>query len=89
MKIGRQTYYDWFNTNVEFQNDIINAKEAIIDELEQAALTKAVKGDTTLLIFLLKTLGKKRGYIEGSNKVDITVKQEPQTFTIKGTKIDF
>jgi hypothetical protein len=46
---------------VEAKEDAVNAK---LDFLEAMAQKKAAEWDTTMIIFMLKTLGKWRGYSE-------------------------
>lgn len=43
-----------------------DARNEMLDALELKAYDRAMKGDTTMTIFLLKTQGKDRGYIERS-----------------------
>ena len=62
--IGRQTYYDWINDDVEFEEQCKNVEESLLDLAEHRLLEKIDKYDTTSIIFFLKTKGKKRGYVE-------------------------
>lgn len=47
------------------------SRERFVDTAERALLHQVEDGDTTAIIFLLKTLGKKRGYVERSETVTI------------------
>ena len=64
--VTRQTYYDWIKADPEFKAaiDAIEPDELIVDFAENALMKKISKGDTTAIIFTLKTKGKKRGYVE-------------------------
>lgn len=64
--IGRRTYYDWLEADEEFKEKVQNTEpdERFIDMAENALQKKIIEGDTTAIIFTLKTKGKKRGYIE-------------------------
>lgn len=73
--IVRETYYRWMasksSINLRFQEKVKKRKapERIVD-LAQAALQKRIaEGDTTAIIFTLKTLGKSRGFIESKDEV--------------------
>lgn len=49
----------------EINEAYLDARESTVDMAEDRLFQKAVvEGDTTALIFILKTLGKSRGYIE-------------------------
>lgn len=62
--ISRTSFYDWYNEDAEFKADVDSIKESLID-LAESALTKQItEGNTTAIIFFLKTQGKKRGYGE-------------------------
>lgn len=63
-QIARRTYYDWLESDEEFKSAIEETQEQLIDEAEQALKDKIVDGDTTSIIFFLKTKGKQRGYVE-------------------------
>ena len=65
--ISRTTYYDWLKNDNEFSQAIDDNEEFVKDELEQLAIERAKKGSDALLIFLLKTRCKDRGYVEDSN----------------------
>jgi AcrR family transcriptional regulator len=51
------------------------SREMLIDNVEDKAYSVAMKGNPTLLQFLLKTRGKQRGYVE-KTETDNTGKQE-------------
>jgi len=48
------------------EQEFIEFKETILDEVESCLLTKARMGDTIAMMFYLKCQGKGRGYIERS-----------------------
>jgi hypothetical protein len=47
-----------------FSQLVKEAREEKLDYIENALLKKIGEGDTTSIIFALKTLGKSRGYVE-------------------------
>jgi hypothetical protein len=55
-----------------FKQDLKDAEEAIIDNVESKLLSKIHDGDTTCMIFFLKTKGKDRGYVE-RQEVDMDI----------------
>lgn len=63
--IDRGTYYLWKKIP-EFLEalEAIQPDEEFIDFAENALYKKINDGDTTAIIFALKTKGKKRGYVE-------------------------
>lgn len=72
LKIARSTLYVWIYgdksknalPDKELIEAVADAREGLVDDAE-GQLRKAVKGgDTTAIIFLLKTLGKDRGYTQ-------------------------
>ena len=63
-KIARQTFYNWIEEDLEFAERIADAQEGILDMAESMLLKKVREGSTSELIFLLKTKGKSRGYVE-------------------------
>lgn len=62
--IDRNTYYNWFHSDEKFKEacDIIG--EETIDIAESALMKQIQDGNTTAIIFYLKTKGKERGYVE-------------------------
>ena len=64
--IDRSTYYDWLKKDPEFKKQIEQAEpqERFLDFLESKLVEKINGGDTTSIIFSLKTKGKQRGYVE-------------------------
>lgn len=64
--ISRVTYYGWLKTDPEFKAAIeaVEPKEVFVDYAENALAEKIMEGDTTAIIFALKTKGKHRGWVE-------------------------
>lgn len=62
--IGRRTLYDWIDADNELKEEIKSCKEAQVDYSESKLFKQIKDGDTTAIIFHLKTMGKKRGYVE-------------------------
>jgi len=62
--IGRTQFYQWKKDDPDFAAAINNVTEFCIDKVEDRLKDKIDEGDITAIIFYLKTIGKKRGYIE-------------------------
>jgi hypothetical protein len=62
--IDRSTYYRWLESDRDFSKAAQDAKEEKLDFIEDKLLGKIAEGDTTAIIFALKTLAKHRGYVE-------------------------
>ena len=72
--MSRMTYYAWMKNPI-FAEAIESEKEGLIDFVEHMLIKNINKGDTTAIIFFLKTIGKKRGYVEHIKvESDITIK---------------
>lgn len=67
-KMSRNTYYEWMKDE-EFKSTIesIEPDELFIDFCEDALIKKIKDGDTTSIIYALKSKGKKRGWGESSS----------------------
>ena len=64
VSINRTTYYDWMERDPAFAEEVEAIRQEQIDTVESALLNKIEDGDTTAVIFYLKTKGKERGYSE-------------------------
>ena len=64
LNVSRVTLYAFIKKYPSVQTVLDDARETMIDNVESALYTKALKGDTASMIFFLKTQGKKRGYVE-------------------------
>jgi hypothetical protein len=62
--IDRSTYYRWLQNDPAFSQAVQEAREEKLDFIEDQLLGKIAEGDTTAIIFALKTLAKHRGYVE-------------------------
>lgn len=64
--ISRQTFYNWKENDSVFVESLksIEPDELLLDFVERKLVEKINSGDTAVLIFVAKTKGKKRGYIE-------------------------
>lgn len=63
--IGRTTFYQWRKEDPAFDEAVREISEVTLDFAESQLLKQIKAGNTAATIFLLKTKGKNRGYIEG------------------------
>lgn len=63
-RVSRQTIYNRIKEHPELSSAIEDARESQLDNIESALYQKAIAGDTTAMIFVMKTRGKGRGYSE-------------------------
>lgn len=65
-KISRSTFYEWYRKDALFREHIDDLRMQLDDNIETTAIAKALNngGDTSMLIFMLKTRMKSRGYVE-------------------------
>lgn len=68
--IAKRLRCDWHTADKyikvhELQDEVEAEKESLLDFAESQLLINIKNGDTTSILFYLKTQGKKRGYIEG------------------------
>jgi len=62
--IDRATYYKWKQRDKSFAARVEEVNENALDFAESALKKNIKAGDTTAIIFYLKTRGKDRGYVE-------------------------
>jgi len=62
--ISRKQYYIWIKDDEKFKAEVEAIEDIPIDFAESKLHKQIEKGDTTAIIFYLKTKGKKRGYVE-------------------------
>ena len=62
--INRSTHYDWLKNDQEYADQVKNLENIVLDFAESQLHKQILDGNTTATIFLLKTKGKGRGYIE-------------------------
>ena len=74
--VSRTQFYRWLEQDHKFKEAVDSATEKIIDLAESSLIRNIRNGDTTSIIFYLKTKGKKRGY---SQSVDVsgTIEHKP------------
>ncbi|MCX5827673.1 MAG: hypothetical protein NTV58_06695 [Deltaproteobacteria bacterium] len=63
--IGRTIFYKWRKSS-RFSQELADAKEERLDVAESCLHRNIQSGDTTAIIFFLKTQGRGRGYIEAT-----------------------
>ena len=64
LNVSRTTLYNYINSHSTVKAKLDEAREKMIDNVESKLYSKALDGDTTAMIFFLKTQGKSRGYVE-------------------------
>ena len=62
--VERKSYYNWLASDPDFASAVAEIQESQLDFVESSLLSKINEGDTTAMIFYLKTRGKERGYTE-------------------------
>lgn len=75
--INRSTYYRWKEADAEFREQVEEVMEAQVDFVESKLLSAIKGGDTTAIIFYLKTKGRSRGYSEKIPPVPPKVEAKP------------
>jgi len=84
LDVARNTLYLWISENEELQKGLQGIRDGMIDMAEGVLFQMVQEKNTTAVIFMLKTLGKERGYIETQKfehsgaafeNVQITIKQ--------------
>jgi len=71
--IVRETFYQWCEKDEEFKKKVEEVREGLIDYAESMLLKKIKNEDLGAIIFFLKTQGKKRGYSEKQNEINVNV----------------
>ena len=64
--INRTTYYKYLKEDQEFAKQVKDIENIALDFAESQLHKQISEGNTTATIFLLKTKGKSRGYVERS-----------------------
>ena len=62
--INRSTHYDWLKADPDYAKQVKDLESIVLDFAESQLHKQIQEGSTTATIFLLKTKGKSRGYIE-------------------------
>lgn len=75
--IARNTYYNWLKDDLDFNQKIKDTVESIRDNLETLAFERAKNNSDRMIIFLLQTKCKDRGY-SISKEVVIETVEEPK-----------
>lgn len=75
--ISRQKYYRWLESDSEFRLKASEVNEEQIDHVEGKLLNRIEEGDTTAIIFYLKTKGKARGYSEKAAENNVQKPEQP------------
>jgi len=78
--IDRSTHYKWVESDPEYKAAYEDIKERRIDYVETQLHKLIQEGNTAAIIFFLKTIGKKRGYVE-SQEINVTENIKPSWFT--------
>lgn len=78
--ISRNTHYRWMKEDAEYSTEVLALENVILDFAESHLHLQIKEGSVPATIFLLKTRGKKRGYVE---RQEVTgAEGEPMSFEI-------
>ena len=62
--IDRSTHYAWMKADEEYKKAVESIQDGVLDFAESHLYKLVKEGNPAATIFMLKTRGKKRGYIE-------------------------
>jgi hypothetical protein len=74
--IARKTHYEWLDSDPAYRAAVDDIGELQVDFVESALMKRIKEGDTTGIIFYMKTKGRKRGYSERIIN-EVQIKQLP------------
>jgi hypothetical protein len=77
--IDRITFYRWYENDAKFHQAVDDLENVRLDFAEDMLNIKMQQGDSTAIIFFLKTKGKHRGYVEKVIQ-DVNVRTEQPLF---------
>lgn len=78
--ISRQTHYNWVKDDQAYKQACDNLPEVVLDFAEHHLHKLISQGNPAATIFLLKTKGKKRGYVE-RQEIEVAEKKPLSWFT--------
>lgn len=64
LRISRQAVYRIIDKSEPLKDALSSARETMLDNVESKLYAEALAGNTTAMIFFLKTQGRSRGYQE-------------------------
>lgn len=73
--ISRETYYKYMENDPEFRKQIEDIENVQTDFVESQFMKNIKNGDSSCIIYYMKTKGRKRGYSERT-EIDVTSKGE-------------
>lgn len=73
--VNRSTIYRRTAKSTKLQEDLTSARETMLDNVESTLYKQALEGNTTAMIFFLKTQGKSRGYVERQEHAGVDGKE--------------
>ena len=77
LKIARMTYYLWIRDDEEFKQKVDEAEQLFVDNVESVAFSTALKGNTSMQQFILKSKRRKtygdRIEVDSTNKVTLAL----------------
>lgn len=73
--VNRSTVWARINESATLRAALQDAREAMLDNAESKLYSNVLNGDTTSLIFFLKTQGRSRGYQE---RIDLDIRDKRQ-----------
>jgi hypothetical protein len=69
--IARSTHYDWMQQDEEYKKKVEELSNIALDFAESQLFQSIKNGSDTATIFLLKTKGKSRGYVERTEQSQV------------------
>ena len=64
LDMARQSFYERLDNDIELQEALEDARQEVLDLGESKLIELVQEGNAQAVFFMLKTIGKNRGYIE-------------------------
>lgn len=82
--VTRTTFYEYYNNDPEFKKACDDVNDIAIDFVESKLFKQIENGDTTAMLFYLKTKAKHRGYIQTIENINKNINIDDVLDELKG-----
>jgi hypothetical protein len=84
--LSRTQFYEWLKTDDDFRSSVNELNDVVLDFAESKLHKLIDDGNVAATIFLLKTKGRGRGFVESTEMTITTPNKKPSWFTTEEVK---